>query len=266
MQDYGRAPSKKPDNCISVIMENFYSLAIFTKGTKINSLNMLCHQFNTGILAGCKTRADWHQASEEHQFRNVIGVGMGTRSIVAHNVDERMQQNQYGRCTMMAMGCFSIEVIKTKVGPYGLRRWCWLRVGTGDKKTRIVMAYQPSGSKSTNSIGTTVREQHEWYFEARGNLQPARTIFYEQLIAQLIVWKHTDSDIILLSDFNENIYSGQIAQCLVLPDLMLSKQYLQCTGMHVLPTFRDGTVRGSTKKISKNKMAGNLNFWSSRRS
>ncbi len=31
----------------------FYSLGVFTKGTKINSLNKLCHQFNNDILAGC---------------------------------------------------------------------------------------------------------------------------------------------------------------------------------------------------------------------
>jgi hypothetical protein len=62
------------------------------------------------------------------------------------------------------------------------------------------------------------------------------------LIAQLIVWKHTDLDIILLGDFNENIYTGRIAKRLALPDLMLSKQCLQCTGMHVPPTFRDGPV------------------------
>jgi hypothetical protein len=47
------------------MMENFNSLGVFTKETKINSLNKLCHQFNTDILAGCKTQADWHQASEE---------------------------------------------------------------------------------------------------------------------------------------------------------------------------------------------------------
>jgi hypothetical protein len=148
---------------------------------------------------------------------------METRSIVAHNVNEQMQRNQHGRWAMMAMGRLSAEVIKTGVDPYGLGRWCWLRVGTGDKQTRMVMAYQPSGSKSTNSIGTTVPEQHKQYFEALGNLQPAHTIFYEQLITQLIIWKHTDLDIILLGDFNEIFYSGQIAQCLALPDLMLSK-------------------------------------------
>jgi hypothetical protein len=91
-------------------------------------------------------------------------------------------------------------------------------------------------------MGMTIREQHKRYFKARKDLQPARTIFYEQLIAQLIVWKHSDSDIILLGGFNENIYTGKITKHLVLPDLMLDKQRLQCTGMHVPPTFRDGTV------------------------
>ncbi len=113
-------------------MENFNCLGVFTKGTKISSLNKLCHQFNTDILGGCKTQADWHQASEEQQFRNVIGMGMKTRSIVAHNVNEQMQWNQYGRCAMVAMGPFSPVVIETGVDPYGLRPWCWLRVDTGD--------------------------------------------------------------------------------------------------------------------------------------
>ena len=122
-------------------MEIFNSLGVFTKGTKINSLKKLCHQFNTDFLAGCKTQADWHQASEGQQFRNVIGVGMETRSIVAHNVNEWMQRNQYGRCSMMAMGHFSAEVIETGVDPYGLGCWCWLRVGSGGKKPRIVMTY-----------------------------------------------------------------------------------------------------------------------------
>jgi hypothetical protein len=167
---------------------------------------------------------------------------METRSIVAYNINKRMQQNQHSGCTMVAMGRFSAEVLEAGVNPYRLGHWCWLKVGSGDKMTQIVMAYQPSGSRSSNSARTTVQEQHECYFEARGNLRPARTIFFEQLIAQLIIWKHTDSDIILLGDFNENVYSGCIVKCFSLPDLMLTEQCLQCTGMHIPPTFRDGTV------------------------
>ncbi len=143
---------------------------------------------------------------------------------------------------MMAMGRFSAKVVESGVNPYSLGHWCCLKVGSGNKKTRIVMAYQPSGSKSTNSAGTTVREQHEWYFEARGNSRSARTLFFEQLIAQLIVWKHINFDIVLLGDFNENVYSGCFSKCLLQQDLMLSEQCLQCTGIHIPPTFRDGTI------------------------
>ncbi len=158
---YGQAPRVKPEDCIRLTIENFNSLGIFTKGTKINSLNKLCRQFNTDILAGCETQADWRQATDEQQFRNIICVSMETRSVVAHNINERMQRNQHGGCAMMAMGRFFAEVVESDVNLYGLGHWCWLKVGSGDKKTRIVMAYQPSGSKSSNSAGTTVREQHE---------------------------------------------------------------------------------------------------------
>jgi hypothetical protein len=104
---------------------------------------------------------------------------------------------------MMAMGQFSAKVSETGVDPHNLGRWCWMKVGSGDKTTRIGMVYQPSASNLSNSAGTTVWEQHEQYFEARGNLRPVRTIFFEQLIVQLVIWKQKDSDIILLGDFNE---------------------------------------------------------------
>ncbi len=109
-----------------------------------------------------------------------------------------------------------------------------MKVGPGDIATRTVMAYQPSGSSSSVSTGTTVREQHEQYFETQGDLRQARTIFFEQLIAQLVIWKQTDSDIILLGNFNENVYSGCIAKRLSLPDLLLTEQCLQCTARLVI--------------------------------
>ena len=51
-----------------------------------------------------------------------------------------------------------------------------------------------------------------------------------------------DSDIILFGDFNENVYSGCIAKRLFLPNLLFTKQCLQCTGLHIPSTFRDGTI------------------------
>jgi hypothetical protein len=40
---------------------------------------------------------------------------MDTKSIVAHNFNEQMQQNQHGGCMMMAMMCFSAEVVESGV-------------------------------------------------------------------------------------------------------------------------------------------------------
>ncbi len=178
-QVYEQAPQEKLDDCMRVIMENFNSQGVFTKDTKINSLKKLCRKYNTDVLAGCKTQVDWRQAMDEQQFQNLIGVGMKNRSVIAYNVNECMQRNQHGGCAMMAIGRFSSEVSKTGVDPYKLGHWCWMIVGSEHKATQIVMAYQPSGSKSSVSAGTAVWEQHGQYFEAWGNLRPAHTIFFE---------------------------------------------------------------------------------------
>ena len=57
-----------------------------------------------------------------------------------------------------------------------------------------------------------------------------------------MVWKATDADIILLGDFNENVYSGRIAKYLEQSDLNFRAQCLVCTGTHIPPTFRDGIM------------------------
>jgi hypothetical protein len=158
-------------------MENFNSLGVLMSNTKINAMNKLCREFNTNVIAGCKSQVDWPQAMEEQQFRNPIGVGMETRIILAHNMSKQMQRNQHGRCAMIEMGQLSEQdVVETGVGPYGQGQWCL-----------IVMTYQPSGSSSTNSAGTTVREQYEQYFEAKGDMRSARSIFFDQVIPQLVV-------------------------------------------------------------------------------
>jgi hypothetical protein len=99
-----------------------------------------------------------------------------------------------------------------------------MKVGSGEKKTWIVMIYQPSGTSTTNFAGTTMRKQHKQYFEARGDIRTARIIFFDQLIAQLVVWKATNSDIILHEDFNKNVYTGCIAKRLTQLDLNFNEQ------------------------------------------
>jgi hypothetical protein len=94
-------------------MENFNSLCFTSGNSKINAINNLCRDFKVGILCGCETQVDWHQVPESCQFHNLIGAGTQTRSIVVHNVNEKMKVNQYGGCAIMAMNTITPEVVES---------------------------------------------------------------------------------------------------------------------------------------------------------
>jgi hypothetical protein len=141
---------------------------------------------------------------------------------------------------MMALKTISSKVIDTGVDITGLGRWCWLLLGSGRKKTRIVMAYQPSNSG--RSAGTTVKDQQARYFQALGDSRSPRTIFFEQLVSQLAIWKTSDNDIILLGDFNEHVYNGCLAKRITADDLNFKEMCHHHTGLYLPPTFRAGSI------------------------
>jgi hypothetical protein len=148
-------------------MENFNSLGILSGNAKITAINNLCRDFKVDILCGCKKQIDWRMVPQERRFHNLVGTGLETRSVVAHNINKRILQNQFGGCAMMAMGSISPEIIGSGVDTTGLGRWCWMHIGTGKKTTRVVIIYQPSNSGC--SAGNTVKDQHSRYFRALGD-------------------------------------------------------------------------------------------------
>ncbi len=150
---------------------------------------------------------DWRMVPQSQQFYNLFGAGMETRSVVAHNINERMWPNQFGGCAIMVLGTVAPEVLESGVNSTGLGWWCWVRVGWGSKKTQILMAYQPSSSG--RSAWTTTKDQHSQYFCALGDAWSPRTIFYKNLISQLIMWKAIDNDRVLMGDFNKNVYTNK---------------------------------------------------------
>jgi hypothetical protein len=145
-EKYGYTPREKPAHSIRIVMENFNSLCISSGNAKVNAINNLCRDFKVDILCGCKTQVDWQMVPQACLFHNLFGVGLETRSVVVHNINKRMQQNQFGGYAMMAMGIISPEVVDSGINFTGLGRWCWMRKGSGTKKTRIVIAYQPCNS------------------------------------------------------------------------------------------------------------------------
>ncbi len=237
---YGHSPRLKPAHTVRIAMENFNSLCVTSGNAKITALNNICREYNVDILCGCETQVDWRQVPQSRRFPNLFGVGTETRSVVAHNINERMRPNQFGGCAMMAFNTISSDVIDTGVDITGLGRWCWFLLGSGRKRTRIVMAYQPSNSG--RSAGTTVKDQQARYFQALGDARSPRTIFFEQLVSQLAIWKMSDNDIVLLGDFNEHVYNGRLATRITAADLNFRELCHDHTGLHLPPTFRTGSI------------------------
>jgi hypothetical protein len=221
-------------------MENFNSLCITSGNAKVTALNNMCREFKVDILCGCETQIDWQQVPQSRKFHNLFGAGTETRSVVFHNINERMRSNQFGGCAMMAMSTIAPEVIDTGVDITGLGRWCWMLLGSGQTKTRIVMAYQPSNSG--RSVGTTAKDHQARYFQSLGDACSPRTVFFEQLVTQLALWKTSDNDIILLEDFNEHVYNGRLAQRIMSPDLNFREICQHHTGQFLPPTFRTGSI------------------------
>ncbi len=233
-------PREKPAHSIRIMMENFNSICVTSGNTKINAINGLCRDFKINLLCSCKTQVDWKMVSQTRRFHNLFGAGSKTRSIVAHNINEHVRINQFGACAIMAMGTLAPEVADSSVDSTGLGQWCWIRIGLGSKKTQIVMAYQPCKSGNTTTCNT-VNDQHLQYFQALGDAHSPWMIFYEDLVAQLLVWKLVDNNIVLMGDFNENVYIGRFARCLSQIDINLTELCPHHTGIPIPATFCTGS-------------------------
>jgi hypothetical protein len=72
-------------------------------------------------------------------------------------------------------------------------------------------------------MGKTVWDQHSWYFEARGEVRNPRVMFKSDLLSLLRVWKAAGNEILLISDFNKNVYMGLLATSLADDGLRMSE-------------------------------------------
>ncbi len=159
---------------------------------------------------------------------------------VAHNINKSISRCQQGGALVAAFGRLVMFVQETAINRTGLGHWSWIRVGTGDHSTRIISAYQPCNLTKTRTStldpsgkmkrSQTVWAQHVQYLRKRGIFHDPRTAFCQQLITQLKHWQAKGDKITLCADFNENIYTGQLAWLLQGDNLLISEQMLQSTG------------------------------------
>jgi len=237
---YGSIPTHKPDDAYRLMFENWNSLGVFTGGAKITKVNALVKKYQIDTLAGCETQCDWRQADKLHQFENLLAFGVNKRCQVGHNTTEKTVRDQKGGTAIATFGRLALQVTGSGCDHTGLGRWAWQLIGKGDLTTIVVVVYHPC-DKNKNSKGFTTFQQHERYFQARGDFRSPRTILFEQLITQLRIWKSEGNEIILCGDFNENVYEGRMSRRLQERDILMTEQCLSHTGHRLPATFVTGT-------------------------
>ena len=225
----------------------FHGLSLFVEGPKkhikIRQLNKIITDYSVDVIAGCETRTDWRYINKEEScFANLFGNGHPTRGSNADNTnDPKMKRDQWGGTCITAIGRFASYVTDIGNDATGLGRWSWIYVGGGGKSTRILTAYQPS-KPGNLTMGQTLCDQHIRYFESRGEVRHPRQMFQADLLLLMRSWKTAGDEIILMGDFNENIYEGNLAQSLLQEDIRMSELCQHTTGSRLPNTHIRGSV------------------------
>ena len=141
---------------------------------------------------------------------------------------------------MVAFGRISTFVKESPKDPSNLGRFCSMLFTGGGKKTRLVQLYVPS-NPGKKSKGFTVWDHQSRVWEKKGDLRSPRMILFEQIISRLLLWKSVGEEIILMGDFNENVYTGRYTKRLAMQDLNMTEQCHTTTKQRLPATFDDGS-------------------------
>ncbi len=85
-------------------------------------------------------------------------------------------------------------------------------------------------------------DQQVRYFKSCGEVRQPRLIFQADLLNLIRTWKNVGDKIIILGDFNENVYEGKFALDLLGNKFRMSELCLQTTGSRLLQNTH---IRGS---------------------
>jgi hypothetical protein len=211
----------------------------------LRQIRYLLKKWDVDMASFAETQVDWRHADEDHQFDNLFARGSDRRSVAACNSTVRKipsPRNQRGGTAMMAFGRAVARVQEVDRDETKLGRFCWTKLGGSGKTTYVMTMYMPHNKSSGNTKLQTVWDQHKTHYNSQGKAdkEPCRALF-EDVIGKLLTWKQEDCEIVLVGDFNEDIYEGKFSERLAKDDLNMSEQILKTTGVKIPPTHDRGS-------------------------
>ena len=150
-----------------------------------------------------------------------------------------------GGTALAAIGRISDIVTDKGYDDTGLARWTWLKIGNGQRTTRIVCGYLPC-KPGRAAKGQTVWEQQSRYFQSRGDFRYPSTIFIEDISSMISRWRTNREEVILCIDANQDVYNGRLATRLASHDIQLTCLLEPALGCPVPNSHFRGTGKIST--------------------
>ena len=282
---HGYVPLEKEDGTFRLMLENWNSIKLFselkTKNERICHIEAVRKKYNVDCLAGVETQADWSLADDDKQFSDMFGFGEVSKGRASHNTTEPgiKKKSQPGGTAMMTFGSFSDYVVESKSDDTGLGRWTYQTIKNAYKTVRLIVAYRPGKNPPSSlrrrgigrhKLGSTVWEQHDRYFRSRGILDKSpREMFDKHLLELLRGWRRDGDEVLLMGDFNEDIYEGELALTLKEEDLLLEEQFRKTFSQDapfshfsgskpICGIFASPGIDCTTAFIDKHKMNGGM--------
>eukprot|EP00986_Skeletonema_menzelii_P018773 scaffold26710_cov113-Skeletonema_menzelii.AAC.2 len=237
---YGLPPPPKDHNTLRLVLNNVRGLGFLTDGgEKVGRIESTRKKLHADLYCCVENWIQWDMCRSDQQFEDVFGVGEERYSSVGFNRNDRLcgkdGRIQPGGTSILATGRTSGFASKKGMDDDRLGQWCYMRLGTEQHATWLVCAYNPPSSsrylrRHRNHRSYTVYAQRRQHLRRQGIFIDPGAYFRQQLIKQLLRWKQKGDNIILMGDFNEDVYEDSLAKRLSQDDLLMTCQFQQANG------------------------------------
>ena len=247
---HGLPPPPKTHDTLRIVLNNVRGLQLFTRGKeKIGRIETTRKKFQSDIYCCVENWVQWDMSTSDQQFEDLFGVGEERYSSVAFNRQDRLSgsdgRTQPGGTSILVTGRTSGFASKKGMDDDSLGQWCYIRLGTEEHATWLVCAYNPPSSsrytrRNNRHRQYTVYSQRRRYLQGKGRFMDPCKYFIQQLVKQLLIWKNKGDNIILVGDFNEDVYQDALATRLKEDDLLMNCQYQRINDEHLPNSHETG--------------------------
>ena len=152
---YGNNLSLKPSNTLRAYFENVNGFPYGSTGYnshKVKKLRHLWSKLDTDVVSLVETQINPSLLRNKDSLHRALFRHQPASSIHTNDSNELISKRQQGGVMMAIRGQVSKCTTETGSDPTGLGKWNYVDLSNGDRRVRIISAYQ--SVKSVSTLGT----------------------------------------------------------------------------------------------------------------